>query len=204
VADLSEQALRLIVGLGNPGPDYADTRHNIGFQLLDTLARRSGSLFRMEKKFKGEACRISMTGHSLWLLKPMTYMNRSGESIASFAHFYKLSRPSILVVHDEIDLPPGTLRLKKSGGHGGNNGVRDIINHLGGDDFLRLRIGVGHPGNKQEVMHYVLRRAPESERQLLEDAIALSLKVLPQIVNGQLEQAMNTLHSRKSAAVTES
>jgi PTH1 family peptidyl-tRNA hydrolase len=197
---LSDQ-IQLIVGLGNPGPDYADTRHNVGFWLLDALARRNGSVFRMENKFKGEAVRISISGHSLWLLKPMTYMNRSGESVVSIANFYKLPRSTILVIHDDIDLPPGTLRLKRSGGHGGNNGVRDIIRHLGGDDFLRLRIGVGHPGHSKAVVNHVLKRPLESERALLQDALADSIQVLPQIVEGGLEKAMTTLHSRKPAAI---
>lgn len=191
--------LKLIVGLGNPGPDYADTRHNVGFWLLDALARKTGSFFRMENKFKGEACRISIKGHSLWLLKPMTYMNRSGESVSGLANFYKLARPSILVIHDEIDLSPGTIKLKRSGGHGGNNGVRDIIRHLGGDDFLRLRLGVGHPGNSKAVVNHVLKRPLESERILLDDAIADAIKVLPQIIEGELEKAMTALHSRKPA-----
>lgn len=197
---MSQPLVTAIVGLGNPGPEYAETRHNVGFWFIDALARQSGSFFRTENKFKSEACRISLSGHSVWLLKPMTFMNRSGEAIASFANFYKLSRPGILVVHDELDLPPGTPRLKRNGGPGGHNGLRDSIRQLGGNDFLRLRIGIGHPGDSRLVSSYVLRRPPQEERELLEDAIAASLKVLPKIVDGQLEPAMNTLHRFKPAA----
>ena len=151
--------LRLIVGLGNPGADYDKTRHNVGFWLLDSLARRYGGVFRREAKFHGEACQVSVDGHPLWLLKPQTFMNRSGASVIALARFYKLVPEAILVVHDELDLPPGAVRLKRGGGHGGHNGLRDIIQQLGSREFLRLRLGIGHPGDSRAVINYVLHPA---------------------------------------------
>lgn len=187
------------MGLGNPGPQYEQTRHNAGFWQLDLLVRKYGGVFRNENRFKGEACRISIEGHSVWLLKPMNFMNRSGQSIAALAHFYKLPLESILIAHDELDLPPGIVRLKKGGGHGGHNGLRDSIRHLGGSDFLRLRLGIGHPGNSAEVTNYVLRRAPQQEQTLIEEALAAAAREFPKIVKGDLTKAMNALHSRKPA-----
>jgi PTH1 family peptidyl-tRNA hydrolase len=190
-------ALRLIVGLGNPGPQYEHTRHNAGCWLVDALARHHGGSFRPESKFSGEVCQISVAGHLLWLLKPLTFMNRSGQSVGRLADFYKIPLPAILVVHDDLDLPPGTVRLKRAGGHGGHNGLRDIISHLGGNDFLRLRLGIGHPGTSKDVIDYVLCRAPRNEQQLIERAVEDALRELPRLLDGQLEKAMHALHSRQ-------
>jgi PTH1 family peptidyl-tRNA hydrolase len=196
---MAEQApvLRLVVGLGNPGPEYAQTRHNAGFWLVDELARQQGGYFRPEARYYGETCRITLAGQELWLLKPMTYMNRSGQAVAALARFHKIPPPAILVVHDDLDLPPGTVRLKRSGGHGGHNGLRDLIAHLGGNDFARLRLGIGHPGDSREVLDYVLRRAPRTEQELVEQAIADALRELPRILAGHWERATQALHSRK-------
>jgi len=193
-------ALRLIVGLGNPGPQYEHTRHNAGCWLVDALARHHGGSFRPESKFSGEVCQISVAGHLLWLLKPLTFMNRSGQSVGRLADFYKIPLPAILVVHDDLDLPPGTVRLKRAGGHGGHNGLRDIISHLGGNDFLRLRLGIGHPGISKDVIDYVLCRAPRNEQQLIERAVEDALRELPRLLDGQLGKAMHALHSRQVGA----
>ncbi len=192
-------SLRLIVGLGNPGPQYAQTRHNAGFWLADDLARQQGGVFRPDGKVHGDLCRIIAAGQVLWLLKPMTFMNRSGLSVATLARFHRIPLPEILIVHDDLDLPPGAVRLKRAGGHGGHNGLRDLMTQLGGNDFLRLRIGIGHPGDGRAVLDYVLGRAPQSEQGLIEQAIADALGELPRIIAGQWDQAMQTLHSRRGA-----
>ncbi len=190
-------SLRLVVGLGNPGPEYAQTRHNAGFWLVDELAGQHGAQFRPDGKAHGESCRIALGSQEFWLLKPMTYMNRSGLAVAALARFHRIPPPAILVVHDDLDLPPGTARLKRGGGHGGHNGLRDVIARLGAPDFLRLRLGIGHPGDRREVLDYVLRRAPREEQALLETAIAEALRELPRIAAGQLAQAMQALHRRR-------
>jgi len=188
---------RLVVGLGNPGPEYAQTRHNAGFWLTDELARQHGGRFRPESKFHGETCRIALAGQELWLLKPMTFMNRSGQAVVALARFHRIPLPAMLVVHDDLDLPPGVVRLKRSGGHGGHNGLRELIGQLGGNDFARLRLGIGHPGDSREVLDYVLRRTPRAERELIEQAILDALHELPRIVAGQWDKAVQTLHSRR-------
>lgn len=193
------EALRLVVGLGNPGPAYERTRHNAGFWFVDELARSHGAHFRLDPKLNGETCLLTVEGRPLWLLKPMGFMNRSGQPVARLAGFYKFPRPSILVVHDELDLPPGVARLKRSGGHGGHNGLRDLIAQLGGNDFLRLRLGIGHPGSAAEVVDYVLRKAPSSEQSLIDRALDDALRVFPRIVAEQFDQAMQTLHTRAPA-----
>lgn len=190
-------ALRLIVGLGNPGPEYAQTRHNAGFWLVDELARQHGGQFRLDGKYHGEICRMTITGQELWLLKPMTFMNRSGQAVAALARFHKLPLSAILVVHDDLDLPPGTVRLKRGGGHGGHNGLRDLMAHLGGNEFARLRLGIGHPGDSRDVLEHVLRRAPRSEQDALEQAITDALREIPRLLAGQWERAMQALHSRR-------
>ncbi|MGB4874454.1 MAG: aminoacyl-tRNA hydrolase [Candidatus Competibacter sp.] len=189
--------LRLVVGLGNPGPQYAETRHNAGFWLADALVRQQSGHFRPEAKYHGDACRIVLDGREVWLLKPMTFMNRSGQAVAALARFHRIALPEILVVHDDLDLPVGTARLKRAGGHGGHNGLRDLIAQLGGNDFARLRLGIGHPGDSRDVLDYVLRRAPQAERVLVEDAIADSLRELPRIAAGDWAKAMQVLHSRR-------
>lgn len=199
VAALDDAAppLRLVVGLGNPGPQYALTRHNAGFWLVDALARRHGAVLRFDAKYDGEVGALAAAGGSLWLLKPMTFMNRCGLSVARLAGFYKIPPPQILVVHDDLDLPPGTVRLKRAGGHGGHNGLRDIIRCLGGNDFLRLRLGIGHPGDAREVVGYVLRRAPADEQQRIEAAVDDALREFPRLLEGRLENIMHALHSRR-------
>lgn len=189
--------LRLIVGLGNPGSEYAQTRHNAGFWLVDELARQHGGHFRPDAKYHGEVCRIALVDQEFWLLKPMTYMNRSGQAVAALARFHKIPLPAILIVHDDLDLPLGTVRLKQGGGHGGHNGLRDLIAQLGGNDFARLRLGIGHPGDSREVLNHVLRRAPRAEQELLEQAIADALREMPHLLAGQWERAMQALHSRR-------
>lgn len=188
---------RLVVGLGNPGPQYADTRHNAGFWLVDELSRQHAGHFRPDSKYHGDTCRITLADRELWLLKPMTFMNRSGHAVATLARFHRIALPEILVVHDDLDLPPGTVRLKLSGGHGGHNGLRDLIAQLGGNDFARLRLGIGHPGDSREVLDYVLRRAPQTERALVEQAIRDALCEWPRIVAGQWDKATQALHSRR-------
>ena len=193
------EALKLIAGLGNPGPAYERTRHNAGFWFVDELARSHGGSFRHDPKLNADTCQITVEGRALWLMKPMGFMNRSGQPLARLANFYKIARPSILVVHDELDLPPGVARLKRGGGHGGHNGLRDIIAQCGGNDFLRLRLGIGHPGTAAEVVDYVLRKAPSSEQQLIERALDDALRVLSLVVRDEFERAMQTLHTRAPA-----
>lgn len=191
-------SVQLIVGLGNPGEQYQRTRHNAGFLFVDELAHQHGGSFQSEAKFFGQSCRIRIGGQELWLLKPMTFMNRSGEAIAALARFYKIPPESILVAHDELDLPPGEIRLKIGGGHGGHNGLRDTISQLGGNrEFMRLRIGIGHPGHSSQVTGYVLGKAPANEQEATEDAITQALAVMPLAVSGELQKAMNQLHSKQ-------
>lgn len=195
---MPSSGLALVVGLGNPGDRYAHTRHNAGFWFVDELARRYGGSFRAEKKFHGELARIHVSGQDCLLLKPMQFMNRSGLSVSSVANFYRFSPDSILIAHDEIDLPPGTLRIKSGGGHGGHNGLRDVMPALGSPDFWRLRIGVGHPGHRDQVVNYVLARASLEEQQALDEAIAEAVDAFPLMRTGEIGKAQQLLHSRKS------
>jgi len=188
--------IKLIVGLGNPGPKYSETRHNAGFWFVEDLANQYRSRFLPEKKFHGDVARINLEGKDIWLLKPETFMNRSGLSVVSLAAFYKIAAENILVAHDEIDLKAGTVRLKSGGGHGGHNGLRDIISHLGTKDFQRLRIGVDHPGSKDMVVDYVLKRPDSKERQAIEDSINDALRVMPKVAAGEWEKAMHQLHTK--------
>ncbi len=190
-------SIELIVGLGNPGPEYEATRHNAGFWFVDALARRAGASFRTEGRFHGECVRAQLGGKSVWLLKPATYMNRSGLSVAALANYYKVPREAILVVHDELDLPPGTVRLKQGGGHGGHNGLRDLHKALGGNDYMRLRVGIGHPGHASEVVNYVLHRPGREELAAIEDALSAAEDVVPYLLEGEDQRAFNMLHSRK-------
>ncbi len=187
--------LRLIVGLGNPGPEHQATRHNAGFWFVDELARRHGGEFRDYRKYSGETARLSIGGEEIVLLKPTTYMNRSGLSIRQLSEFYKIAANDILVAHDELDLPVGTVRLKHGGGHGGHNGLRDTIAHIG-ESFWRLRLGIGHPGNKTDVIDYVLTRAPRSEEDLIMEAVKLAVDCIPLLLEQGAERAMTKLHSR--------
>ena len=194
---VSTPSIRLVAGLGNPGAEYGQTRHNAGFWFADELARCQDGVFRREARFHGEVCRIRLEGAQLWLLKPDTWMNRSGQAVARLANFYKIPLEQILVAHDDLDLPPGTVRLKRGGGHGGHNGLRDIITLLGGNGFLRLRIGIGHPGSREQVTPFVLGAPPESERQLIEEAIDRAVGEVPSLVRGEFQKVMNRLHSRQ-------
>lgn len=187
----------LIVGLGNPGPQYEETRHNAGFWFVEQVARQQGEQFRLENKFHAEIAKVVIGANQVWLLKPNTFMNRSGMSVAALARFYKIPLENILVVHDELDLDPGTARLKRGGGHGGHNGLRDIVAQMGGKDFMRLRIGIGHPGNSKQVSDFVLSRATADEQHSIEDSIGRALAVLPQMVSGEFQKAMNELHTQK-------
>jgi len=190
-----DSPVRCVVGLGNPGDRYSSTRHNAGFWFVDELARRHGGVFRSEAKFFGDACRVMAEGRDLWLLKPTTFMNRSGQSVSAFARFYKLGPEDLLVVHDELDLAPGTARLKKGGGHGGHNGLRDIASALNGPGFLRLRLGIGHPGHRDAVVDYVLDRPSRDDEAAITTAIDRAADVLPQLLSGEIQRAMNALHS---------
>jgi PTH1 family peptidyl-tRNA hydrolase len=187
--------LRVIVGLGNPGPEHQVTRHNAGFWFVDVLARQHGGEFRDYRKFSGEIARVTISGQELILLKPTTYMNRSGLSVRQVSDFYKIAPDDILVAYDELDLPVGSIRLKQGGGHGGHNGMRDIIAHIG-ESFWRLRLGIGHPGNKADVIDYVLSRAPSQEEDLIMDAVAQAADAMPVILEQGAERAMTKLHSR--------
>ena len=188
-------AIRLIVGLGNPGREYEDTRHNAGFWWVDELARTENLSFRNEAKFHGLAARGHVHGNEVFLLKPQTFMNVSGRGVGALVQFYKIAPAEVLVVHDELDLPPGSAKLKLGGGHGGHNGLKDIIAHLGTKDFWRLRLGIGHPGERSEVSNFVLNAPRKEERTLIEDAMRRALNVAPIIVEGKLEAAMLKLHS---------
>ncbi len=190
----------LIVGLGNPGPQYDRTRHNAGADFVTALARHFGVDLRQESKFSGSTARLTIGGRALRLLIPNTFMNHSGRAVAPLAQFYSLAARNILVAHDELDLPPGTARLKIGGGHGGHNGLRDIIGALGNQrDFARLRIGIGHPGQANDVVAYVLRKAPREEQLLIDTSIAHAIEVLPDAVNGNWNSAMKALHTNGTA-----
>jgi peptidyl-tRNA hydrolase, PTH1 family len=196
---MTGEPLKLIVGLGNPGTEYARTRHNAGFQFADELARRHEALFRSEPRHHAELARMRIGDSELWLLKPMNYMNRSGDPVRSVASFYKVPVASILVAYDELDFPAGVVRLRHGGGAAGHNGMRDVIAQMG-DGFWRLRIGIGHPGDRDQVLDYVLGRPPTAEAQLIHDAIAAAADVLPVLLTEGAQNAMTRLHSRDPAA----
>lgn len=187
--------IRLLVGLGNPGTKYHDTRHNAGFWLLERFAQQEGLGFKTERDFSGRVARSK----ELWLLMPQTYMNLSGQSVAALANFYRIAPDEILVAHDELDLAPGTAKLKKGGGHAGHNGLRDILRALGGAEFWRLRIGIGHPRNRnleEDVTAYVLHAPRKDEMALIEDSIGRALNCLPDVLAGSMETAMMKLHTK--------
>lgn len=187
--------LTAIAGLGNPEERHARTLHNAGFWFVDELARRAGVEFRYEKRFDAEICRIHLSDNDVWLIKPQSYMNLSGGPVRGVLEYYRLAVSDLLVAHDEIDLPPGTVRLKKGGGHGGHNGLRDIIKHTG-SDFMRLRIGVGHPGHKDLVTDYVLKRASAEVEQAMLRNIDDAADVVPTLVEDGIEAAMTRLHTK--------
>lgn len=188
-------AIQCVVGLGNPGPKYADNRHNAGFRFVDALARAAGAVLRAENKFSGELARIHGPSADCWLLKPMTYMNHSGRSVSALCNFYRIAPENLLVVYDELDLAPGMMRLKRGGGHGGHNGMRDICSALGSKEFLRLRIGIGHPGHKDVVVGYVLSRPGKAEQAAIDAGIDQALRNWDLIQSGELQKAMNALHA---------
>ncbi|AOS95519.1 Peptidyl-tRNA hydrolase [Microbulbifer aggregans] len=193
--------IQLIVGLGNPGPEYDRTRHNAGADFVTELARRHGAQLASDSKYRGLTGRVRIGGQDVRLLIPTTFMNRSGQAVAPLANFFKIPAEAILVAHDELDLPPGTARLKASGGHGGHNGLRDIISALGNNrDFMRLRLGIGHPGSAREVVNFVLQRAPRTEQEQLAEAIDRAVDVMPTAAEGDWGAAMKTLHTAATAA----
>jgi PTH1 family peptidyl-tRNA hydrolase len=181
--------------LGNPGREYESTRHNVGFLWVDELARLQNLGFRSEAKFHGLTARGQLHGHEVLLLKPQTFMNVSGRSVGALMQFYKIVPEEMLVVHDELDLPPGVARLKIGGGHGGHNGLKDIIAHLGSRDFWRLRIGIGHPGDRAEVVNYVLNNPLREERELIDEAMQKAQDIAHLVIEGKTEAAMLKLHS---------
>ncbi len=191
---MTEEKIKIIVGLGNPGKDYIATRHNVGFWLVDQLVKPD--IFTYDKKFSGDISRINLKLHPIWLLKPQTFMNRSGFAVKQLASFYKIFPENILLIHDDLDLPAGTAKIKKGGGHGGHNGLRDTINQLQSKDFYRLRIGIGHPGNKSQVSNYVLGPPSKTDHKLIEQAIDNSIDVMGLLIDGKIDQAMNQLHSK--------
>ena len=190
--------LRLIVGLGNPGAEHLRTRHNAGFWFVDALARETGGRFGNDSKLSGEIAKVHYANRALWLLKPTTYMNASGRSIAAALRYWKIEPEEMLVAHDDLDLSPGTVRLKFDGGHGGQNGLRDIFAHVGHGKFHRLRIGIGHPGpgNKDRVTPWVLGRPSVADEQAILGAIGDAFDVLPLAVAGEFEKAMLKLHTK--------
>lgn len=191
--------IRLIVGLGNPGPEYEQTRHNAGFWLVDNLANSlPGTRLQRDSRYNAMLAKTSIAGKEVWLLEPLTFMNRSGQSVGALARFFKIAADEVLVVHDELDLMPGVARLKKGGSAGGHNGLKDITAALGTQDYWRLRLGIGHPRTlslQQQVADFVLHRPRREDQELIEQAIEKSLQVMPQIVEGKFEAATMKLHT---------
>jgi PTH1 family peptidyl-tRNA hydrolase len=192
---MAASSIRLIIGLGNPGAEYRDTRHNAGFWFVDRLADDARAGWQRQARQQCELARVRLGVHEVWLMKPATFMNGSGAAVQSVAAFYRIAPAEMLVVHDEIDLPPGTIRLKFAGGHGGHNGLRDIIACVSAE-FWRLRLGVGHPGDKDRVVDAVLSRASRAEQQLIDKALARGLAALPLLLDGASQAAMQQLHSQ--------
>jgi len=190
--------IRLFVGLGNPGPDYEQTRHNAGFWWIDAVARSVNASLVMEKSYFGRVARMVRNGKNIWLLEPQTFMNLSGKSVAALANFFKISPQEILVAHDELDIVPGEAKLRLGGGHAGHNGLRDIHSQLGSDQYWRLRLGIGHPGNKAEVIHWVLKNPSLDHRIAIDQTIDRALKALPMLLDGDVEQATRIIHTSKS------
>jgi len=191
---MSQLVPKLVVGLGNPGAEYSETRHNAGFWFCERLARELGVSFSKEARFHGFAANARNDG--VWLLMPQTFMNRSGQSVAALARFYRIEPAEILVVHDELDIPPGQLRLKFGGGLGGHNGLKDITAHLGTQDFWRLRIGIGHPGDRNEVVNFVLKRPGRAESDLIDESLDRALSAWPLMARGEWNAATQRLNTR--------
>ena len=188
---------QLVVGLGNPGPKYDGTRHNAGFWFADRLAARLGANFRPARRFSLDACEATTGAGRVRLIKPTTYMNRSGQAVGGIAEYFRIAPAAILVVHDDLDLPPGTVRLKEGGGHGGHNGLRDIAAHLGTRDFARVRLGIGRPSPGRDSIDYVLDRPRAEERRLIDDAIGRVLEWSEAVLAGDLQPVMKALHTRQ-------
>lgn len=196
---LMNDPIEMIVGLGNPGTQYDHTRHNAGFEYVDALAEAVGGQWKLDSKYQAMTAKVRIGNADVWLLKPMTFMNRSGQSVAALAQFYKIPPERILVAHDELDLPAGVARLKKGGGHGGHNGLRDIIACLANNrDFYRLRLGIGHPGSASQVVSYVLSKAHPDDRISLARALDAAVEQTPLCVAGHWQKAMNQLHQFKA------
>ena len=189
--------IRLFVGLGNPGPDYEATRHNAGFWWIDAVARELKANLVMEKSHHGLVARTMVNGQTVWLLKPQAFMNVSGKSVASLARFYKIAPQEILVAHDELDIVPGQVKLKLGGSHAGHNGLRDTHDQLGSDGYWRLRLGIGHPGVKSEVIHWVLKKPSLDHRLQIDECIARALKAVPLFIAGQMDAATLLVHTSK-------
>lgn len=189
--------IKLFVGLGNPGPEYEATRHNAGFWWLDALARDWKLSLQPDRSYHGLVARTTVAGQTVWLLAPQTFMNLSGKSVAALARFFKIAPQEILVVHDELDIVPGEVKLKFGGSHAGHNGLRDIHAQLGTGDYWRLRIGVGHPGVKAEVVHWVLKKPSPEHRSAIDVAIAHSMLAVPQLLTGEMDKATMAVHTRK-------
>ena len=190
--------IKLFVGLGNPGSEYEATRHNAGFWWIDALARELKVQLQPERSYWGLAARATVNGQHVWLLEPQTYMNLSGKSVAALARFFKIAPEEILVAHDELDIAPGQVKLKRGGGHAGHNGLRDIHAQLGSPDYWRLRIGIGHPGDKAEVANWVLKKPAPDQRALIEDSITHSLKAWPALLAGDMDKATLLVHTTKA------
>ena len=193
---MSSSPIKLIVGLGNPGEKYAKTRHNAGFLFLDRLCQMTGLALKADKHCHGLSGKTTLAGQEIRVVKPDTYMNLSGQSVVAAKQYYKIELDEILIVHDELDLDPGTARLKLGGGHGGNNGLRDIIQKLGTPDFARLRIGIGHPGTGRDVSGYVLKPANKADQQQIDQSIEDAIRVIDRVVLGEFPLAMNELHTK--------
>ena len=189
--------IKLFVGLGNPGAEYEATRHNAGFWWIDTIARDLKVHLQPDRAYHGLVARTSAHGHNIWLLEPQTFMNVSGKSVAALARFFKIPANEILVVHDELDLPPGEAKLKHGGGHAGHNGLRDIHAQLGTDQYWRLRIGIGHPGVKSEVANWVLRKPAPDQREAIEACIERTTRALPHLIRGDMTRATQMVHTAK-------
>ncbi|PIT60107.1 aminoacyl-tRNA hydrolase [Snodgrassella alvi] len=188
--------IRLIVGLGNPGTEYEHTRHNVGFDFIDELAKLWKTSLKAEKKFFGQVARVNLAEGEIWLLKPTTYMNKSGTAVQALAKFYKISPEEILIIHDELDIPCGQVRFKKGGSNGGHNGLKDIQAWLSTPDFYRLRLGIGHPGDRNLVVHYVLHKPQAHEQALITEAMQKSVAIMPLLLKGEYSSVQQQLHSK--------
>lgn len=197
---MTQVAPKLVVGLGNPGPEYVETRHNAGFWFCELLARELGVSLSHEQRFHGLAGNARAAG--TWILLPQTYMNRSGQSVGALARFYRILPNEILVVHDELDIPPGQLKLKCGGGNGGHNGLKDIQAHLGTPDFWRLRIGIGHPGDRNQVANFVLHRPSRDEQTLIDESIGRALDTWPKMHAGEWERATAAINVKPKPKTT--